>query len=120
MWKSEQQRLKPKYDIVHSLLSLVKQYNVTMDEDDNKFKIICQRCNDFVTCSGRRGKLIYINFLHAGMSTLGLYPEEVVSENFCFRWPPRTKMQHIYQNLLKEVNSDHKYLRCTDIQDTKF
>ena len=26
-------------------------------------------------------------------------------------------MQHIYQNILKEGNGNHKYLRCTDLRD---
>ena len=55
MWKSEQHRPTPKYEILRSLVPLVENYNVTMEEDDNQSKITCQRCNDFVTCSGRSG-----------------------------------------------------------------
>ena len=54
------------------------------------------------------------------MSTLGLYPEELVPENLYFQLPARTKVQHMYQNILKEGNGDHKYLRCLDLRETKF
>ena len=40
IWKSEQHRLTPKYDIMHSLAALVKHYLVTMEEDDNQTKAI--------------------------------------------------------------------------------
>ena len=30
VWNSEQHRLTPKYDILHSLVPLVKKYHVTM------------------------------------------------------------------------------------------
>ena len=49
-----------------------------MEEECNKFKITCQRCNGFVTCSVNSGEVLYITFLHAGMSTIGLYPEDLV------------------------------------------
>ena len=58
MWKSEQHRLRPKYNIMRSLVSLVKHYFVNIEEDDNnKFKINCKIFNGFVTCSGRSGEL---------------------------------------------------------------
>ena len=47
-------------------------------------------------------------------------PEDIVPENFLFQWPDRTKMHRIYQNLLKEVNCDHKYVRCTYLIDNNF
>ena len=47
------------------------------------------------------------------MYTIGLYHEELVPYNLYFQWPDRTKMQHMYQKLLKEGNGDNKYLRCT-------
>ena len=46
------------------------------------------------------------------MSTLGLYPEDNVTEIFYFQWPAKTKMQCMFQKILKEDNVDHKYLRC--------
>ena len=76
-WKSEQHRLTPKYDILRSLVPLVKHYFVTMVEDDNQLKMTFQRCNGFVTCKGRSEYIIYINFIHSGLSTLGLYPEYI-------------------------------------------
>ena len=76
-----------------SLVALVKHYFVTMEEDDNKLRITHQHCNGFVTCSGRSVELIYTTFIHAGMYTLGLYPDEIVSETFYFRWPSRTKIK---------------------------
>ena len=88
-----------------------------MKEDDNIFKIICQSCNGFVTCKGRIGELIYITFLHDGLTNLGLYPEEIDTKQICFQWYTRTKMQHMYQNFLKEGNGDHNFLWCTVHQD---
>ena len=70
---------------MHSLPPPESHYNVTMEEDDNKFKITCQRCNDILTFSGGSGDLLYINFLYAVMSTLGLYPEDLVPENYYFK-----------------------------------
>ena len=32
----------------------------------------------------------------------------------------RTKMQQIYQRVLKELNGVQKYLRCPDLRDKKF
>ena len=101
MWKLEQNRLTPKYDILYSLVTLVKHYHVTMEEDYNQFKITCQCCNGFVTCYGVNVELIYITFLHAIISTLGIYPEELILEIFFYQCPVRTKMQHMYQKLLK-------------------
>ena len=61
-----------------SLVPLVKHYFLNMEEDINKLKITCQLCNGFVTCSGRGVELLYINFIHAGMSTIGLYTKDIV------------------------------------------
>ena len=47
-WNPEQHRLIPKYYILSSLVPPVKFYFVTMEEDDNLFKISCKRCNGFV------------------------------------------------------------------------
>ena len=55
MCKPEQYRLTPKYDILHSLVLLVKHYFVTAEEYDNPFNITCQHCNGLVTCSGKSG-----------------------------------------------------------------
>ena len=66
-----------KYDILHSLVTLVKEYFMTMEEDDNQFKITCQRCNVFVKFKGRSGELLYITFFHAELSTIGPYPKEL-------------------------------------------
>ena len=78
MRKLQQHRLTPKYDIIHSFVTLMKHYNMTMEEDDNKFKITCQRWNGFVTCSGWGGELLYISFLRDEISTLLIHPEEIV------------------------------------------
>ena len=51
-----------------------------MEEDDNQLEFICQLYNGFVTSSGRSRELLYITFLHAGIYTLGIYPEELVKE----------------------------------------
>ena len=63
---------------------LVKNYNVTMEEDDNQLEFICQLYNGFVTSSGRSRELLYITFLHSGISTLGIYPEYPVPNNTTF------------------------------------
>ena len=55
MLKSEQKRMTPEYDIMRSLVTLVKRYFVSMDEDDTYLKITCQHCNGFVTFSSRSG-----------------------------------------------------------------
>ena len=91
MWKLEQHKLTPKYEIPYSLVHLVNHYFLTMEEDDNQFKITCQRFNSFVICSGRSVEVLYITFLCDGMSTLGLYPEKLFKENFYFLWHARTK-----------------------------
>ena len=54
-WNSEQHRLTTKYEIICSLLPLVKHYFVTMEEDYIQFKITYQLCNGFSTCKGRSG-----------------------------------------------------------------
>ena len=101
VWKSEQHKLAPKYEIMGSLVLLLKHYNFNVEENGNKFKITCQRCNGCVTCSGGNVELFYINFLHSVMSTLGLCPEELFLENLYSRWPTRNKMQCMYQKILK-------------------
>ena len=47
-WKSDQHRLTPIYEILHSLVPLLKYYSVTMQEDDNQFKKTCKCSNGFV------------------------------------------------------------------------
>ena len=69
---------------MRSLVTLVKNYFLTVEEDDALFKITCQGCNVFVTFKGRRGELLKINFLHSELSTLVLYPEELDTKNFFF------------------------------------
>ena len=115
MWNSEQYQLTPQNDILHSFLPLAKHYFVTMDEYDNKFRITFQRCNGFVIWSGSSGELLYMNFLHSGMSTLVPYPEELVLDHFYFNWLSRTKLELIYQNIFKEGNGYHTLLRCPDL-----
>ena len=91
-----------------------------MEEDNNKLKIICQRCNIFATRKGRSGELLYITFLHDGFSTLGLYPKDLDSYIFYFKWTARTKIQRMHKKFLKEVNGDHNYLRYTYIRYNNF
>ena len=61
--------------------------------------------------------MIYITFLHAGLYTLGLYPEELGPEKYYFQWPVRTKIQCMYQKFLKEGNGDNSFY-CVQIFDT--
>ena len=62
-------------------------------------------------------ELIYITFLHAVMSTLSSFPEDINTEMFLSRQPDRTKIHRICQRILREGNGDHKYLRCPYLQD---
>ena len=103
MWKSEQHRMKPKYYIIRSFVLLVKNYFVTMEEDDNQFKITCKRCNGFVTCSVRSGELLYIIFIRYGFYNFGLNTEELDPDIFYFQWPDRTKIQRLYPKFIKKV-----------------
>ena len=80
----------------------------------------CQRLNGFLTCKVGSVELLYITFLHAGLSTLGLYPEDLDSEIFYFQWPARTKTQRKYQKFSKEGNGNHNFLSCPYLQDNNF
>ena len=55
---------------------------MTLDDDNKRIKITCQRCNGFLIYLGSIIELIYHKFLYNGMSTLGLYPEDIELENF--------------------------------------
>ena len=57
-WKSEQHILTPKYDIMCSLVPLVKHCFVTVEEYDNQFKLTWENCNGFVTCKGGSVELL--------------------------------------------------------------
>ena len=59
---------------MRSLATLVKQYNMKMEEDDIKLEITLQSCNDFMTCYGRSKELICTDFLHDGIYSIRLYP----------------------------------------------
>ena len=61
-----------------------------------------------------------MNFLHARMSTIGKYHEELVPESFYLQWHARTKMKNTHRILLKEGNGDQNYLRCLYLQDNNF
>ena len=83
-WESEQRILTPKSYILNSLVPPAKHYNETLEEDVKKIKITCQSCNGFITCPGRNVELLYINFLRDGMSTIGIYPDDLVRRFFPF------------------------------------
>ena len=68
----------------------------------------------------RQWRKIYITFLRAGMSTLGIYPKQLVPKYYYFRWTSRNKIQRIYWELLKGGNIDHKYLSCPYLQGNNF
>ena len=48
--KSWKHRRTPKYDILHSLVQLVKHYFVTMEEDDTLLKMTGKQRNGFAAC----------------------------------------------------------------------
>ena len=54
------------------------------------------------------------------MSTIGLYPEELDIEHFYFQWPAIVITQHMYRNIFKEGNGDHKYFRYPDLRTNNF
>ena len=77
-----------------SFITLVKHYHVTYVHEENKLlKINCQYCNGYVSLVRKSGKILSINFLHEGMSTIVLYPEGINPQNLFFPLPVRTKMQ---------------------------
>ena len=79
---------------------MVEYYYVTWVNDDEKpFIITCQCFNGYVKCAVKSGEIIYITFLHAGMVSLGLYPEELGTHNLFFQWKPKSITQSIYQIL---------------------
>ena len=67
--------MTPKKNILCSLVPLVKHFFVTVEEEDNQFKITCQFCNGFMKYKGRSLEMLCIAFIHSGLSTLGLHPE---------------------------------------------
>ena len=93
---------------------------MTLEDDDKPFKTTCKQYIGFLIFSGKIGELLYIIFIHAGVYNIGLYPKDIVPENFHCHWPGRTKTKRIYQRLLKEVNANHRYLRCTDLRNKNF
>ena len=118
MQKSEQHRLTPKYDIIHSFPPLVKHYHVTEEDDGDKlFKTTSQLCNGFVRRYGKMGELLYFKFCHADVSILGLYPGDIFLENCFFQWPGRIKRQCIHHRISKKGNVYHKYSRFPDLQN---
>ena len=87
-----------------SLVPLVKQYFVTMEEVGNQYKITRQCCNSFSTCKVIIVELIYIIFLRCGLSALGIYTVELDPEIFYFQCHARTKIQRMYQKFFKGGN----------------
>ena len=90
------------------------------ENDDKPFKTTCQRCDIFVRCLGSSVELLCISFICYGIYTLVIYPKEIHPETFYFQWPGRTKIQHISQRILKEVNGAHKQSMCKDICNNNF
>ena len=66
-------------------MSDVKYYYIDLVDDDKKiFKITCKHCNGYIQCAEKSGEMLYINFIHTGMTSLGLSPEEIYPDNFFF------------------------------------
>ena len=84
-----------------SLVPIIKHDFVTMVEDDTQFKTTSQCCNGFVTCKVSCRDLLYINFFHYVLSTIGPYPEELDPEISYFQCPTKTKIQRIYKKFSK-------------------
>ena len=72
--------MKAKYDILRSFVPLVKHYHVTLDDGYKPITFTCQHFNGFVRSSGKSGEILCISFIVSGMSTLGIYPEELDPE----------------------------------------
>ena len=102
-WESLQHIITPKYYILSSLATLLKNYFLTMEEEDSKLKLTCQHYNDFVKWYGKSVELIYITFIHAGIYTLGIYPEELVPDLFSFSGPPERKFNACIKNFWNKV-----------------
>ena len=100
MWNIEQHILTLKYDILCSLVPPVKHYFLNMEEDDNQLKITRQHCNMFVTCKDRSGELLYITFLHSGLSLLDYILRSLIHKCSTFSGLLE-KMQCMYQKILK-------------------
>ena len=47
VWKSEQHSITPRYDILRSLVPLLKYYTVNMEEDSDKLTVTFKLCNNF-------------------------------------------------------------------------
>ena len=89
---------------------IIVECNSYVYDGDKPLKITCQYCIVFVRRAGTVD-----NQFKSSFSVKELPLLELILKNFknCFfHWPGRTKMHHIYQNILKEGNSGHKYLRC--------
>ena len=73
-------------------MTLVKHYHVNYVYDDNKpFIITYKYCNRLIICAGKSGELIFIPFIHADMSTIGILPEDISPGHFFFQWTGGTK-----------------------------
>ena len=80
-WKSQQHRLTPKYYILSLFVTLVKYYQMICVDDNYKpFKITFQRFKRCVIGTGKSVELLYTDFIYEAISTLILYPEELINE----------------------------------------
>ena len=77
MGKSEQHILTPRYDIMSSLVTFVKYYHVTLEDNGKQLKINFQYCYGCLACSDRSGELLYTTLIHAVIYTLGVYHKEL-------------------------------------------
>ena len=68
-------------------MPLVNYFHVTWKNNaDKTLQITCKHFNRYVKLSSKSGELIYTTFLHTGMVSLGLYPEEIDPDNIFFQW----------------------------------
>ena len=89
-----------------------------VDDEDKLFIKTCQRFNLYVKCYCRSIELFYIYILYSGMIWILHWRDWSRTFNISV-YCQDLNATHISDSL-KEINSDHKYLRCTDLQDDNF
>ena len=100
IWMSEQHIVTSKYNFLRSCITLVKKYHVIyIDDEDRPFKITRKNYNVYVKCSGIIVDPFYISLIHAGMTSLGIYLEDMDPEYLPCQLPGKNNIYLIYQKI---------------------